>query len=186
MSVKSYLQETLAAYIALFGISDSTEAFRLFIEAHDNVIARKNLAGHVTGSALVWHKASHTVLRVFHAKQKRWVFSAGGHIDEGELPWQAATRELHEETGIIATPVFFDLQKPMPLIMDAHPIRLSVKKNEPPHWHYDMVYLFAVDQKPHIEADPSEIAEYKWVDVGDVTVENSPVDLRTQMLRYGL
>jgi 8-oxo-dGTP pyrophosphatase MutT (NUDIX family) len=75
------------------------------------------------------------------------VFSAGGHVDEGELPWQTAIRELQEETGITARPLF-DLQKPEPLIMDAHPIRASVKKNEPPHWHYDMVYLFTVDQKP--------------------------------------
>jgi len=184
MLIRSHLQEILAVYTNKFGMTDSVQAFQLFMNAYEDLTSRRNLAGHVTGSALVWHKKTDRVLRVRHTKLNRWVFSAGGHIDDGELPWQAVTRELSEETGIVATPIF-NKQNPLPLIMDAHPIPASVKKAEPAHWHYDIVYLFSVDQKPEIHADPKEISEFHWVDVNKVTKENSSVDLHEQMVRYG-
>jgi 8-oxo-dGTP pyrophosphatase MutT (NUDIX family) len=180
--IRDYLSDAIAAYEAEFGATNSLQAFKIFMDAHSELSSRKNLAGHCTGSAIVWHKESDSILRVHHAKLNRWVFSAGGHIDDGEMPWQAAIRELREETGIVATP----LNTAMPLIFDAQPIPASVKKSEPAHWHYDLIYLFAVDHKPEIHADPAEISKFRWVNVDDVTPENSPVDLRAQMLHYAV
>ena len=73
----------------------------------------------------------------------------------------------------------------MPFIVTAHPIPVSIKKAEPAHWHYDLVYLFAVDQKPVIDADPTEVSQFRWVEGTEITLKNSPVDLSAQMLRYG-
>ncbi|MDR3424522.1 MAG: NUDIX hydrolase [Alphaproteobacteria bacterium] len=186
MSLENHLQGILSAYADIFGETESLQALRIFLKAYGEWTDRKkNLAGHLTGSALVWHKPSHSVLRVYHAKLNRWVFSGGGHIDKGELPWQTSARELREETGIEATPLY-DATNPVPFVIDAHPIPASVKKNEPAHWHYDLIYLYSVDQKPDIQADPAEISRYHWVDVADVTRKNSPVDLRKQMERYGV
>jgi 8-oxo-dGTP pyrophosphatase MutT (NUDIX family) len=182
--MKNHLQNILAGYVDLYGETESVQAFRIFMDAHPQLASRKNLAGHVTGSALVWHRPSHSVLRVHHAKLNCWVFSAGGHIDDGEWPWQASVRELREETGIVAKPLFNE-QNPIPLIVDVQPIPASVKKNEPAHWHYDVVYLFEVEQKPEIQADPAEILHFRWFDVAEVTQANSPVDLGQQMLSYG-
>lgn len=39
------------------------------------------------------------VLLIKHKKLKNWL-NPGGHIDEGELPHQAAEREFFEETGV--------------------------------------------------------------------------------------
>jgi 8-oxo-dGTP pyrophosphatase MutT (NUDIX family) len=186
MSLRNHLQDILSAYADIFGETNGVQAFRLFMNSYEELADRKkNLAGHVTGSALVWHKPSNSVLRVHHAKLNCWVFSAGGHIDAGELPWQTSVRELREETGITATPLY-DAAHPIPFIMDAHPIPASSKKAEPPHWHYDVVYLYGVDTKPEIQADPDEVSHFKWFDTAEVTLENSPVTLREQMLRYGV
>ena len=184
MAIRKHLQDILDVYAERFGETEGVQAFRLFMQSYDELTDRKkNLAGHVTGSALVWHKASNSVLRVHHAKLNCWVFSAGGHIDAGELPWQASVRELREETGITAMPLY-DLRRPIPFLLDAHAIPARVAKAEPAHWHYDVVYLYSVDQKPEIQADPAEITRYHWVGVAEVTAENSPVDLGEWMIRY--
>ncbi|MDD3371086.1 MAG: NUDIX domain-containing protein [Alphaproteobacteria bacterium] len=185
MKLKQHLYPVLDAYADMFGETEGVVAFRLFLAAHDELSDRKkNLAGHLTGSTIVWHRPTDSVLRVYHTKLNRWVFSSGGHVDPGELPWQAASRELREELGFDAAPLY-DPALPVPLIFDAHPIPASARKGEPPHWHYDMVYLYGVDEKPVIDADPGEVSRFEWVGVGDVTRGNSPVDLREQMLRYG-
>ena len=116
---------------------------------------------------------------MYHAKLNVWVFSAGGHVDDGELPWQASIRELQEETGIMAKPL--GDARYIPLLLDAHPIPASVKKAEPAHWHYDVVYLYEVDQKPDLCLDPKEALNFRWDDVGNVT---KAVDLSKQMAQY--
>ncbi|MDR0482819.1 MAG: NUDIX domain-containing protein [Cellulomonadaceae bacterium] len=42
---------------------------------------------------------------------RSWWFSVGGGIDPGETPRQAASRELHEETGLVCPPE--DLEGPV-------------------------------------------------------------------------
>ncbi len=187
MTFRTYVWDVISAYADKFGEADGVPAFRLFLDAHEELADRKkNLAGHLTGSTIVWHRASNAILRVYHAKLKRWVFSSGGHVDPGEMPWQAAARELREETGITAAKPLYDIVLPVPLVLDAHPIPASLTKGEPAHWHYDMVYLYEVDKKPEIKADPSEVGQFRWVEVGEVTRENSPVDLAAQMRAAGL
>lgn len=53
----------------------------------------------MTAAGLVVHQQK--VLLVQHAKLAIWL-APGGHIDEHELPHQAALREVKEETGIDA------------------------------------------------------------------------------------
>lgn len=180
--VAEAIAATIARYEGLYGDGAATAAFRLFLNSTELPASRANLAGHATGSALVWHPPSHKVLRVYHAKLDRWVFSAGGHIEEGEMPWQASRRELAEETGVQnATLIGGDGSAPVPLILDAHPIPASTHKGEPAHWHYDMVYLYRVDEVPQLNVDPSEVSGFRWVDIGDVTRANAPVDLAAQL-----
>jgi len=182
--MRAYLQDVLSSYAGVFGETDAVRAFRLFIGTYDELTDRKkNLAGHITGSALVWHEPSGTVLRVYHAKLKRWIFSAGGHVDPGEMPWQASVRELREEIGVSASPCC-DKDAPLPLILDAHPIPACTVKDEPAHWHYDMVYLYKVETKPSVVADPREVFRYEWARRDEVGLSNAPVDLRVHMMKF--
>ncbi|WNS45813.1 NUDIX domain-containing protein [Paenibacillus sp. MMS20-IR301] len=68
---------------------------------------------------------------VRHRERFTWEF-AGGHIDEGESPDEAAARELYEETGAE--------------VFELYPIcRYSVRRGEVPE-SYGMLYFAAVDK----------------------------------------
>ena len=168
----SALQEATLSSLALHrktaGDTKHHQGFELFAQNNVNLLSRSNLAGHVTGSALVVDTQTNEALVVYAAKFDKWVFSAGGHIDNGELPWEAARRELREEVGIDAMPTLFNDKTPLPLLFDVHPIPASVKKQEPAHWHYDMVFLFETDGKPDITADPAEVAQFVWKPVTEL------------------
>ena len=169
-------------YEKLFGPSSAIAALRLFLEKFPEPCSRKTLAGHVTGSALVMDRGTGLALRVYHPKLACWVFSAGGHIDSGETPWDAATRELREEVGIKAQLIAPQVQgTPLPLSLAAHAIPASAAKGEPAHWHYDLVYLFETDSLPTVTADPREVGEYQWAEVTAFDKPAYPVCLAEQL-----
>jgi 8-oxo-dGTP pyrophosphatase MutT (NUDIX family) len=95
--------------------------------------------GHMTGSSLVINQTGDKVLLNHHAIYNRWV-TFGGHADGDEDIRAVALREAFEESGIaeehitFVTTDFFDV--------DIHPIAANPKKNEPAHYHFDIVFLF--------------------------------------------
>ena len=104
---------------------------RLILQSK-NPFSRSNRLGHITASGLVIHK--NKVLLIFHPYIKRW-FQPGGHIDEGELPVDAAIREVYEETGFVCSS---DSEVPEILDIDIHEIPANPKKGEGPHLHIDL------------------------------------------------
>ena len=57
---------------------------------------------HMTASAIVVGEEG--VLLHLHKKLGMWL-QPGGHIEAGETPWDAAVREVLEETGLLAVPM---------------------------------------------------------------------------------
>lgn len=104
--------------------------------------------GHITASGLVIRDEK--VLLIFHPYIKRW-FQPGGHIDEGELPVDAAIREVYEETGLACV---LDLQYPEVIDVDVHEIPANPEKGEAAHLHIDLLYRLKVLRQ---EKSPEEI-----------------------------
>ncbi len=83
------------------------------------------------------------LLLLFHRKLQRWL-PPGGHIDEGELPDEAAVREVLEETGVR---VELEGEKGLPVDLPGCPRQLILPKGiqlediEPGHQHIDLVYF---------------------------------------------
>lgn len=104
-------------------------------------------AVHVTGSAIVTGPRG-TVLH-WHKRHGGWL-QPGGHVDQGEAPWDAALRETVEETGL---PVRQASDAPRLLHLDAHPAG--------EHVHLDLRYqLLSDDVEP--APPPGESQLVRW------------------------
>src|SRR5262245_53137573 len=111
-----------------------------FTEAADPV--------HFTASAVVVG-ARGTVLHR-HRRMGVWL-QPGGHIDDGEPPWDAAIRETTEETGLAASHV------------EGGPIVVHLDVHDAPkgHVHLDLRYLLdAPDLDP--APGPGESPDARW------------------------
>jgi 8-oxo-dGTP pyrophosphatase MutT (NUDIX family) len=101
---------------------------------------------HVTASAIV--VGPQGVLLHFHKKLHLWL-QPGGHIEEDEAPWDAAPREVWEETGLrAATPE----GEPRVFHVDVHPAGA--------HVHLDLRYLLFAEGTP--APPPEESQEVRW------------------------
>jgi 8-oxo-dGTP pyrophosphatase MutT (NUDIX family) len=108
---------------------------------YENPFKRSNKLGHITASGLVIHNGK--VLLIFHPFIKRW-FQPGGHIDDGELPIDAAIREVYEETGFVCVPDTLDLE---PIDIDIHEIPANPKRGEDAHLHIDLLYCLRISHE---------------------------------------
>ncbi|HZR99666.1 MAG TPA: NUDIX domain-containing protein [Chloroflexota bacterium] len=82
------------------------------------------------------------VLLHYHRKLDMWL-PPGGHIEPGELPDDAAVREVAEETGVRAALIG---ERALPLAYPRQLVRpagLQLEDISPGHQHIDLVY-FAV------------------------------------------
>lgn len=102
---------------------------------------------------VVWRER---VLLHLHAKLGRWL-PCGGHVEAGELPDEAAVRELLEESGVrvrLVGPHPVTAPGPRPL---TRPRGLQLEAISPGHEHVDLVY-WAVPEEPYdgaLRGDPS-------------------------------
>ena len=96
---------------------------------------------HVTGSGFVVGPLGIVLLR--HLKIGTWL-QPGGHLDPGETPWDAARREVVEETGMHVD------------FLDGTPELAHVSVHDVPdgHIHLDLRYLF--DGGAMVPAPPAE------------------------------
>ncbi|MBI2756873.1 MAG: NUDIX domain-containing protein [Chloroflexi bacterium] len=80
------------------------------------------------------------VLLHFHRKLGRWL-PPGGHVEENELPDDAAVREVLEESGVAIRLVGgrgVPVQVPRQLVV---PAGVQVEDIYPGHQHVDLVYF---------------------------------------------
>jgi 8-oxo-dGTP pyrophosphatase MutT (NUDIX family) len=104
--------------------------------------------GHITCTGLVLSPDRGRVLLVHHRRLDRWLLP-GGHVEpEDDAIWDAARREVIEETGACLS----GADDPPTLIsLDVHGI--PPKRNEPYHLHHDLIFFF------HAITDNFEVSE---------------------------
>lgn len=123
--------------------------------------ALKPVSNHFTASAVVIEEGH--ILLVHHRRIGAWL-PPGGHIDDGELPHEAAIREVFEETGVRVAVLTSEL--PMSIDSDAFFLQqplcmhgvFAVEKGVEVY-HVDLAYLCAVDRTESGEMPLLSVAE---------------------------
>ncbi len=136
------------------------ELTKKFLENNSNCFSRKNLQGHITGSALIIDKEGNVLLN-HHKLLDKWLIF-GGHSDGDSNSFNVAKREAKEETGITD----FDELDGKIFDIDVHKIPENKSKNEPEHYHYDIRFLLIAKNKGFLVSNES--TEIKWVSMQDV------------------
>ena len=130
-----------------------------FLENNENCFSRSNLKGHVTSGAYVCDGKGEILLN--HHKEADMWFQFGGHSDGEENSFNVAKREIEEETSIT------DIKLAKPFIFDVavNEIPYSQRKNEPEHLHYDVNFIFVVENKDFKVSNES--VDIRWVTIDE-------------------
>jgi 8-oxo-dGTP pyrophosphatase MutT (NUDIX family) len=98
------------------------------------------LPGHITCTGLVLAPDGRKLLLVHHKRLDRWLLP-GGHVepDDPEI-WDAARREVVEETGAELLP------DPAPRLVGLDVHGIPAKRAEPYHLHHDLIFAFRASQ----------------------------------------
>jgi len=133
---------------------------------------------HMTVSGFVAHQGK--VALHWHRKLQMWL-PAGGHIEDGEDPFEAAVREVEEEFGVEVEVMSQGSRvqyeggprqiEPPYTILDCWPA--------PDHCHVDHVYLFRlVSGYPGVAEDPD--SPIVWMDAETLMRGSATVDGRDE------
>ena len=109
--------------------------------------------GHITCTGLVFAPDGERVLLVHHRRLDRWLLP-GGHVEPEDIEiWDAARREVIEETGADLIP---DSAPPL-AGLDVHGIPAG--KGEPYHLHHDLLFHFrALSDRCQVSHESRDIA----------------------------
>ena len=121
---------------------------------------------HFTVAVFVVHDGR--VLLHYHRKLGKWL-PPGGHLEDDELPDDAALREVLEETGMMVRLIGgrgLPIDDPAQLVV---PAGIQVENIYPGHQHIDLVY-FAVLDADDAEVDPRLVESDRvgWYGLGEL------------------
>jgi 8-oxo-dGTP pyrophosphatase MutT (NUDIX family) len=101
------------------------------------------------------------VLLHYHAKLGKWL-PPGGHIEDNELPDDAAEREVLEETGLRVRLIGgrgLPVDEPRQLVV---PAGIQVEDVYPGHQHIDLVYFAVLEGVADIDPQLVERDQVGW------------------------
>jgi len=113
--------------------------------------------GHFTASAFILAPDGLHLLMILHRKLGLWL-QPGGHVEPDDANiFDAAAREVHEETGVID----FDWARGEPAIFDVDIHAIPPIKDDPAHEHFDVRVLVTA----HTEAIAAgeDVRDARWV-----------------------
>lgn len=160
---------TLLVSLDLSGSPDEAQARDRMVPLLDTTpdcFFRTSFPLHFTASALVVSSDGTRGLFTHHRALNRWL-QLGGHCDGEEDPLSVAMREAWEESGIER----LNPTSREPIDFDIHTI--PAHKDEPPHEHCDIRFLFVAPLNA-VAAASHESHELRWLTPEEIL--ETPID----------
>jgi len=131
---------------------------------------RTTFPGHVTTSAIILSSDHRQTLLIDHITIGRWL-QPGGHYEWDETFSGSAQREAEEETGVTGLRLHpWHRGSDLPFVIDSHDVPGKASRNEPPHIHHDLQYLFVADPARPLIAQLEEVHAAQWQDAAMLAV----------------
>jgi 8-oxo-dGTP pyrophosphatase MutT (NUDIX family) len=164
------LADTVATYLsAIAGPREYLSLLRWQIAANHRLDDRSTFPGHVTTSAIIISPDHRQTLLIDHIVIGRWL-QPGGHHEPADAFHLSARREAIEETNVTGL-VLHPWHKggDLPFRIDSHDVPGNPKRNEPPHIHHDLQYLFVADPELPLVAQADEVHAAAWKPIATMT-----------------
>ncbi|MET3924121.1 NUDIX domain-containing protein [Devosia sp. 2618] len=165
----AHLEATIAHYLRVTAApGEMLSLLRWQIGQADRLDLRTTMPGHLTTSAIVLSPDHQQVLLIDHVTIGRWL-QPGGHYEPSEHFWQSAEREAVEETGITGLRLHqWHGGTDRPFVIDSHDVPGKPARNEPPHVHHDLQYLFIADPAAPLVHQVEEVHAAKWAPIAEL------------------
>lgn len=156
-TVSRYLSDIAAPH-------EHLSVLRWQIEQGHRLDRRSTYPGHVTTSAVILSPDHRQTLLIDHVTIGRWL-QPGGHYEPASAFHLSARREAEEETGITGLALHpWHQGGDLPFVIDSHDVPGKAVRNEPPHVHHDLQYLFIADPALPLTAQLEEVHAARWQD----------------------
>jgi 8-oxo-dGTP pyrophosphatase MutT (NUDIX family) len=138
---------------------------------------RATWPGHVTTSALIVSPDYRETLLIDHIVIGRWL-QPGGHYEPADAFHLSAMREAIEETSVTGLVLHrWHRDRDVPFRIDSHDVPGNPRRDEPPHVHHDLQYLFIADPATPLAAQADEVHAVAWKPI-DAMADFAPLALR--------
>jgi len=126
---------------------------------------RETMPGHLTTSAIVLSPDHTKILVIDHVTIGRWL-QPGGHYEPSAFFHLSAQREAEEETGVVGLKLHpWHQGQDLPFAIDSHDVPGKRSRNEPPHVHHDLQFLFVADPSLPLVPQLDEVHAAHWREV---------------------
>lgn len=130
---------------------------------------------HFTATTYVVYEKK--VLLHFHKKLHMWL-AIGGHIENNELPEEAALREIVEETGLAATLYDPDRQIGVNDVKQLiRPMHILLEDISGTHEHIDLIY-YAKTESNVLNPQDGETTNIKWFTTDEIQNLDAPENVK--------
>lgn len=144
---------------------------------------RSTMPGHLTTSAIVLSPDWSQVLLIYHVTIGRWL-QPGGHYEPADHFYQSAAREAVEETGVTGLALHpWHEGQDHPFVIDSHDVPGKPARNEPPHVHHDLQYLFIADPRTPLVHQAEEVHAAQWAPIAALDDISPKAAARIKALR---
>lgn len=135
-----------------------------FCLKNEDVLLRDNTKGHISSSGFIVNPARDKVLMVYHLIYNTYAWT-GGHVDGDEDFAWVARKETMEETGVKELKQLSGIISIDNLLVPTH---MKNGKEVDEHYHFNVTYLFEVDENQPLTVKEDENSAVSWIPIDEI------------------